>query len=102
MLRRGKCLLSTCAVDVGGTPTSAETSSKACSVQNSRPAGFTYLTCSICGWVDLFSRAVYRDIVLDSELKITNTQFGTFAPFWQTLFRRSLRFPIKRYGSVDN
>ena len=28
--------------------------------------GLHYLTCSICGWVDLFSRAVYRDIVLDS------------------------------------
>ena len=28
--------------------------------------GLTYITCSICGWVDLFSRAVYRDIVLDS------------------------------------
>ncbi len=28
--------------------------------------GLNYLTCSICGWVDLFSRAVYRDIVLES------------------------------------
>ena len=28
--------------------------------------GLTYLTCSITGWVDLFSRQVYRDIVLQS------------------------------------
>lgn len=28
--------------------------------------GLNYLTCSVCGWVDLFSRAAYRDIVLDS------------------------------------
>ena len=28
--------------------------------------GLNYLTCSIVGWVDLFSRQAYRDIVLDS------------------------------------
>lgn len=28
--------------------------------------GLNYLTCTICGWVDLFTRAEYRDIVLDS------------------------------------
>lgn len=28
--------------------------------------GLNYLTCSVVGWVDLFSRAVYRDIILDS------------------------------------
>ena len=28
--------------------------------------GLNYVTCSICGWVDLFSRAIYRDVVLDS------------------------------------
>ena len=28
--------------------------------------GLNYLTCTICGWVDLFSRSEYRDIVLDS------------------------------------
>lgn len=28
--------------------------------------GLNYLTCVITGWVDLFSRKVYRDIVLDS------------------------------------
>lgn len=28
--------------------------------------GLNYLTCSIVGWVDLFSRQVYRDIVLNS------------------------------------
>lgn len=28
--------------------------------------GLNYLTCSIVGWVDLFSRQVYRDMVLDS------------------------------------
>ncbi len=28
--------------------------------------GLNYLTCSVTGWVDLFSRQVYRDILLDS------------------------------------
>ncbi|NUQ25442.1 MAG: transposase [Saprospiraceae bacterium] len=28
--------------------------------------GLNYLTCSIIGWVDLFSRQIYRDMVLDS------------------------------------
>lgn len=28
--------------------------------------GLNYLTCPITGWVDLFTRQVYRDIVLDS------------------------------------
>ncbi|MDX1910682.1 MAG: transposase [Saprospiraceae bacterium] len=28
--------------------------------------GLNFLTCTICGWVDLFSRAEFRDIVLDS------------------------------------
>lgn len=28
--------------------------------------GLNYLTCTICGWVDLFTRAEFRDIVLDS------------------------------------
>lgn len=28
--------------------------------------GLNYLTCSVCGWVDLFSRTAYRDIILDS------------------------------------
>lgn len=28
--------------------------------------GLNYCTLSICGWVDIFSRAVYRDIILDS------------------------------------
>ncbi len=28
--------------------------------------GLNYMTCSITGWVDLFSRQAYRDIVLDS------------------------------------
>jgi len=28
--------------------------------------GLNYLTCSIVGWVDLFSRQIYRDMVLDS------------------------------------
>lgn len=30
--------------------------------------GLHFLTCSIVGWVDLFSRQVYRDMVLDSWL----------------------------------
>jgi putative transposase len=28
--------------------------------------GLNFMTCTICGWVDLFSRAEFRDIVLDS------------------------------------
>lgn len=28
--------------------------------------GLNYLTCTICGWVDLFGRESFRDIVLDS------------------------------------
>jgi hypothetical protein len=28
--------------------------------------GLNYLTCSVTGWVDLFARQVYRDMVLDS------------------------------------
>jgi putative transposase len=28
--------------------------------------GLNYLTCSVTGWVYLFSRQVYRDMVLDS------------------------------------
>lgn len=28
--------------------------------------GLNYLTCSIVGWVDLFSRQIYRDMLLDS------------------------------------
>lgn len=28
--------------------------------------GLNFLTCTICGWVDIFSRQVYRDIILDS------------------------------------
>jgi REP element-mobilizing transposase RayT len=28
--------------------------------------GLNFLTCTICGWIDLFTRAEYRDIVLDS------------------------------------
>jgi hypothetical protein len=28
--------------------------------------GLNYLTCSVTGWVDLFARQVYRDVVLDS------------------------------------
>ncbi|HNM25689.1 MAG TPA: transposase [Saprospiraceae bacterium] len=28
--------------------------------------GLNFLTCSIVGWIDLFGRAVYRDIILDS------------------------------------
>ena len=30
------------------------------------PHGLQFITCTIVGWVDLFSRQVYRDIVLDS------------------------------------
>jgi REP element-mobilizing transposase RayT len=28
--------------------------------------GLNFLTLTICGWVDLFTRAAFRDIVLDS------------------------------------
>ena len=28
--------------------------------------GLNYLTCSVTGWVDLFARQAYRDMVLDS------------------------------------
>jgi len=27
--------------------------------------GLNYLTCTICGWIDLFNRAAYRDIILE-------------------------------------
>lgn len=28
--------------------------------------GLNFLTCTVCGWIDLFSRAEFRDIILDS------------------------------------
>jgi REP element-mobilizing transposase RayT len=37
--------------------------------------GLAYITCTIVGWMDLFSRPVYRDIVIDS-LRFCQTEKG--------------------------
>ncbi len=38
--------------------------SRRCKIRNQQ--GLNFLTFTICGWVDLFSRAEFRDIILDS------------------------------------
>lgn len=50
--------------------------------------GLNYLACSIVGWVNLFSRRVYRDMVLDSWRRSREWLLSLveIAPVWQWFY----------------
>ena len=62
------------------------------------PSGMYYMTMSVVGWIDIFSRQRYRDIVIDS-LKYCQKEKGLILLRSLSCTSNNSQFSIKERGA---